>query len=277
MSRRAATQQGKLRASATPRGASRAVAPEPRQWTMPVINWALVRRVAVAILSVCLLGIALEAWQRLEVQVNQPIARISVAGDLNAANRLALQQQLDAFSLTGFVTADIAGMQQRLEQLPWVDLVRISRTWPDQLHVEVTEQQPIARWRDGEWLNSRGQVFETAKAPADGSVLPLLTGPEGSQGQVMQQYLVLTQALRPLGQKLVRLEMRSRGSWFLTTDSGLDLLLGRDEIGEKMRRFASLYERELKPEAGRIARIDLRYANGLAVAWRAEETAAAAP
>lgn len=209
--------------------------------------------------------------------LNQPIARISVEGDLNAANRAALQERLDAFGEAGFVTANIAGMQQALEQLPWVDQARISRIWPDQLHVEVSEQQPIARWRDGEWLNSRGQVFQTARAPDNGAVLPLLTGPEGSEGKVMQQYLVLTQALRPLGQKLLRLEMRSRGSWFLTTESGLELLLGRDEIGEKMRRFASLYERELKPEAGRIARIDLRYANGLAVAWRAEETAAAAP
>lgn len=277
MNTRQVTAQGRLRASTTQRGASRAPQPVARQIRLPSINWLLVRRVAVALGSVCLLGVALEGWQRMAPALNQPIARISVEGDLNAANRAALQERLDAFGEAGFVTANIAGMQQALEQLPWVDQARISRIWPDQLHVEVSEQQPIARWRDGEWLNSRGQVFQTARAPDNGAVLPLLTGPEGSEGKVMQQYLVLTQALRPLGQKLLRLEMRSRGSWFLTTESGLELLLGRDEIGEKMRRFASLYERELKPEAGRIARIDLRYANGLAVAWRAEETAAAAP
>lgn len=269
--------QGRHRASTTQRGASREQQPVAKQPRLAKLNWHLVRRVVVALGAVCLLGVALESWQRMSPKLNQPIARISVEGNLNAANRKALQEHLDTFGTTGFVTADIAGMQQTLEQLPWVDQIRISRIWPDQLYVEVSEQQPIARWRNGEWLNSRGQVFQTAKAPNEGVLLPLLTGPDGSEGKVMQQYLVLIQALRPLGQKLVRLEMRSRGSWFLTTETGLELLLGRDEIGDKMRRFASLYERELKSEAGRIARIDLRYANGLAVAWRAEDTAAAAP
>lgn len=260
-----------------PRGASRAVPPAARKsWRLPQlprINWPLVRRISLALVTVCLLGVALESWQRLEPQVNRSIARISVEGELNAANRMALQERLDSFGSLSFLKADIAGMQLALETMPWVDQVRISRIWPDQLHVVVSEQAPIARWREGEWLNGRGQVFQTGRLPEDRASLPMLTGPEGSEARVVQQYWVLAQALKPLGHKLVRLEMRSRGSWFVTTDSGIEILLGRDDIGDKMRRFASLYERELKEQAGQIARIDLRYANGLAVAWRDEESA----
>ena len=36
-----------------------------------------------------------------------------------------------------------------------------------------------------------------------------------------------------------------------------------------MRRFASIHDKVLKQQIANIARIDLRYANGLAVAWRA--------
>ena len=36
-----------------------------------------------------------------------------------------------------------------------------------------------------------------------------------------------------------------------------------------MRRFAVVYEKELKEQIDKIERVDLRYANGLAVAWRA--------
>ena len=43
-----------------------------------------------------------------------------------------------------------------------------------------------------------------------------------------------------------------------------------------MRRFAAIYERELKDQSAKIARIDLRYANGLAVAWREPVEPAAA-
>ena len=82
----------------------------------------------------------------------------------------------------------------------------------------------------------------------------------------MQQYQMLSQMLRPLGFSISRLELRERGSWFLTTNQGIELLLGRDQVVEKMRRFTAIYQRHWSRKA-KIARIDLRYANGLAVAW----------
>jgi cell division protein FtsQ len=47
-------------------------------------------------------------------------------------------------------------------------------------------------------------------------------------------------------------------------------------VVEKMRRFVSVYEKALKEHNTNIARVDLRYPNGLAVAWR-EQPAAPAP
>jgi cell division protein FtsQ len=35
-----------------------------------------------------------------------------------------------------------------------------------------------------------------------------------------------------------------------------------------MRRFIAIYDKTLKDQITTIARIDLRYANGLAVGWR---------
>ena len=43
-----------------------------------------------------------------------------------------------------------------------------------------------------------------------------------------------------------------------------------------MRRFVAIYETTLKPQIANIARIDLRYANGLAVGWRTPLPATAA-
>ena len=94
----------------------------------------------------------------------------------------------------------------------------------------------------------------------------------------MQQYQVLSQMLRPLGFSIARLELRERGSWFLTTGAGnagpgLELLLGRGNLVEKMRRFIAIYDKTLKDQITNIARIDLRYANGLAVGWREQAAA----
>ena len=71
-----------------------------------------------------------------------------------------------------------------------------------------------------------------------------------------------------MGFSVARLELRERGSWFLSTGQGIELLLGRDHLVEKMRRFTAIYGKALKEQQANIARIDLRYANGLAVAWR---------
>ena len=46
------------------------------------------------------------------------------------------------------------------------------------------------------------------------------------------------------------------------------LLLGRGNLVEKMRRYIAIYDKTLKDQITNIARIDLRYANGLAVGWR---------
>ena len=74
--------------------------------------------------------------------------------------------------------------------------------------------------------------------------------------------------LRPMGFTVARLELRERGSWFLSTGQGIEVLLGRDHLVEKIRRFGAIYSKALKDQKDNIARVDLRYANGLAVAWR---------
>ena len=53
------------------------------------------------------------------------------------------------------------------------------------------------------------------------------------------------------------------------------MLLGRDNLVEKLRRFIAIHEAELKPQLANIQRVDLRYPNGLAVAWRQVEPAVA--
>ena len=67
---------------------------------------------------------------------------------------------------------------------------------------------------------------------------------------------------------LVLLPLRDRGSWFLTTEDGIEVLLGRDNLVDKMQRFMTIEQRLLQDRREMIARVDLRYSNGMAVAWR---------
>ncbi len=256
-----------LRGKPVPRGASRLVAKEPIGVRLPKPNLGLLKRVSWPLMLLVLGYGAYELAQRLLPYADRPIAKISVEGDLSYISQQAVQQRIAPFVTASFFSVDLLGMRHELEQMPWIASAEVRRVWPDQVLVRLEEQLPIARWGDESLLNNQGQAFAPRES-AHYENLPQLYGPRRAQQRVMQQYQMLSQMLRPMGFSVARLELRARGSWFLSTGEGIELLLGRDHLVEKMRRFSAIYDKALKAQQANIARIDLRYANGLAVAWR---------
>ena len=267
------TARAPLRGKPVPRGASRLVAKEPIsarvRLAKPLIPGmgAWLKRVTWPLLLLALGYGAYDLAQRLMPYADLPIAKVRVEGDLSYISQQAVQQHIEPFVQASFFSVDLVGMRNELEQMPWIASAQVRRVWPDQLVVKLEEQLPIARWGDEALLNNQGQAFAPREL-ANYQHLPQLYGPKRAQQRVMQQYQVLSQMLRPMGFTVVRLELRERGSWFLSTGQGIELLLGRDHLVEKMRRLSVIFDKALKEQQTNIARIDLRYANGLAVAWR---------
>jgi cell division protein FtsQ len=251
------------------------VAKEPLSQRLPKPSFGFLKRLAWPVLLAVLGFGAYEAAQRLLPYADRPIAKVNVQGDLSYISQEAVQQRIAPYIAASFFSIDLAGMRRELEQMPWIAHAEVRRVWPDQVMVRLEEQLPIARWGDEALLNNQGQAFAPREL-AHYEQLPQLWGPQRAQEQVMQQYQMLSQMLRPLGFSIARLELRERGSWFLSTGQGVELLLGRDHLVEKMRRFISIYEKTLKDQIVNIERVDLRYPNGLAVAWRAPVEAPAA-
>ncbi len=263
---------GRASRKPVPRGASRLVKPQPLSARLPKPSLAGLKRVVWPVLLIGLVVGLYELGQRLLPYADRPIAKVSVQGELGYVSREAVQQRIAPFVEQSFFKVDLNGLRHQLEEMPWIAHVEVRRVWPDEVLVRLDEQLPIARWGGEALLNNKGQAF----APDDLSRyehLPHLYGPKRAQQRVMQQYQMLSQMLRPLGFSIARLELRERGSWFLTTNQGIELLLGRDQVVEKMRRFSAIYQQALEQESEKIARIDLRYANGLAVAWQPIPTA----
>ena len=263
------------RGKPAPRGASRLVAKEPMRLRLPKADFSWVGRLLWPLLLVALGFGAYEGAQRLLPYADRPIARISVQGDLAYISQQAVQRRIAPFIEASFFSVDLRGMREELERMPWIAHAEVRRVWPDQIDVRLEEQLPIARWGDEALLNNQGQAFAPQELD-NYQHLPQLSGPKRAQPKVMQQYQMLSQLLRPMGFTVVGLQLRERGSWFLSTGQGIELLLGRDHVVEKMRRFSAIYNKALKEQQTNIARIDLRYANGLAVAWREPVAPAAA-
>ncbi|MEO4045806.1 cell division protein FtsQ/DivIB [Pseudomonas sp. CAU 1711] len=253
------------------RGASRMVAKEPLAARLPKPDFgglaSGVKRLGWPLLLLALGVGTYEGAQRLLPYADRPIAKVSVQGELSYISQQAVQERIAPYVSASFFTVDLTGLRTDLERMPWIARAEVRRVWPDQVAITLEEQLPIARWGDGALLNNQGRAFAPREA-ANYEHLPLLSGPQRAQQQVMQQYQVLSQLLRPLGFSIGSLELREHGSWFISTAQGVDILLGRDHLVDKMRRLASIHDKVLKQQIANIARIDLRYANGLAVAWR---------
>lgn len=266
---------------AVPRGASRPVAREPLSARLPRLDPGLLKRLVWPFL---LLGLGVGSYQlaeRLLPYADRPITRIGVQGDLTYVSQQAIQQRIEPYVSETFLRVDLDGIRNELETMPWIAQAQVRRIWPDQIQIKLEEQLPIARWGDEALLNNQGRAFAPGEV-ADYPHLPQLFGPRRAQRQVMQQYQRLSQMLRPMGFSIARLELRERGSWFLSTapdadGQSIDLLIGRDQVMEKMRRFATVYDKALKEQISNITRVDLRYANGLAVAWREPAAIETAP
>jgi cell division protein FtsQ len=262
------------------RGASRMVADQPLAARRAKTDFSGLKRLVWPLLFLLLGGATYMLAQRVLPYADRPISQVSVQGDLSYISQQAVQQRIAPYLTASFFTVDLAAMRGELEQMPWIAHAEVRRIWPNQLSIQLEEQLPVARWGNEALLNNQGQAF-TPRELANYQNLPQLFGPQRAQQTVMQQYQLFSQMLRPLGFSVAQLELRERGSWFLTTGvnstgQSIELLLGRDHLLEKMRRFVAVYEKTLKPEIANIARIDLRYANGLAVGWRQPVLAAAA-
>ena len=85
---------------------------------------------------------------------------------------------------------------------------------------------------------------------------------------LVEFYKEAKQVIQPLGLEILTLTLDSRGAYRLELSNDIELLLGREKIQNRLERFARVFQKVLKTRAAEIARIDMRYSNGLAVGWR---------
>lgn len=197
-----------------------------------------------------------------------PVQRISVSGELEHTQAQAVQDMVEPELAGGFLNADLQQIRRQLESLPWIYEAGVRRRWPASLEIHVVEETPIARWGESGFLNHQGGIFHSARS-GGWDELPMLTGPRGSAPALMTKYQRLLGFLSPLNLAVVQLSLDGRGQVEAVLANGVQLNLGDADFLARMRRFVTLYERELAGREGEIERVDLRYASGVAVAFKA--------
>lgn len=249
-----------------PRGAvSKAPLKPSRQWQLRM-NWAWLKPSLLAASVVAVVWVAHQLWLGL---VSMPIDRVGVAGDLNHVDRESLVERVQPLLVDGFVFVDLAAIRRSVVELPWVFDAAVTRQWPDKIEIRITEQKPIAQWSTKGYLNHRGEFFPSAMMK-DLAPLPLLSGDESQMQRVMENFGAFSAALRGQNLQLAALAVDDRGNWRAEISGGATIVLGGDQVMEKIQRFIRAYQLELSSKFDAVAKIDMRYSNGFAVAWRTD-------
>lgn len=196
-----------------------------------------------------------------------PIKNVTVEGDFRYLTPGYIQTLVGQSLRGGFFQIDVQEIRRSLLEEPWVMEATIERRWPDVLRVAISEQQPAARWGNHALLNTAADVF----APALGTFpqhLPRLSGPVGSETEILSTYRVIAERMMPLGLSVTWLELSERGAWTVGLQNETRLILGRHRINERLQRFRRAFESALKENWSDIESIDLRYTNGFAIQER---------
>lgn len=215
--------------------------------------------IAVLVLAFGILGLY-------KVMTNSDVAELGVIGTRSAAEQRQVMQYVSPIVTENYFTSDLEAIRDRTLELSWVDRVVVSRAWPNGIRVRVMPHHAIARWGTGRLLSDSGVIF-TEVTPKNYQALPLLHGPASHAETMMRRYNEINQLFLPQGIRLKELYLTERMTWFMQFDSGLRIIVDKDQTMSKLQRLSHLSQSDLKPVWSKISAIDLRYRNGLSIQW----------
>lgn len=197
-----------------------------------------------------------------------PIRTIQLSGSFENLNQGEVEQALEQYIGQGFFSLDIHLLQQSLHQKSWTESVSVRRVWPDKIRVTITEKKPVARWDDRHLLSESAKVY-LADTAAFGH-LPIVYAASHQPQWALHQFYALQARFERVDERVIALRVDSRGALDVELINGLQVKLGRSDIDRKIDRLASIYQQQILPRREQIQRLDLRYSNGFAVAWKQE-------
>lgn len=219
------------------------------------------------LLTVAIIVVVVGMYALINLMRNAQVAELDVVGVESSAEHRRVMQHVEPVIQENYFTADLKTIRDTALELSWVDRVVVSRAWPNTIRLRVMPRHPIARWGTGRLLSDSGDVF-TEVSPQPHPELPLLHGPTSHSKMMMRRYHEINQLFQPVNLRLTELYLTERMTWFMQFDSGLRVIVDQDQTMSKLQRLSHLAQSDLKPTWGKIASIDLRYRNGLAIQWK---------
>lgn len=165
-----------------------------------------------------------------------------------------------------FLTLHTQTLESTLMMLPWVQRVSVQKVWPDTVKITLIERKPVAAWHN-ELVSARGDLYRTDQSVKI-DALPRLKSRREDIKEVLQVYQKMSKILLTYRLDITALEKRDNQAWELTLSNGVRLLLGKRDPETRLIRFCKAYPAVFEKKLDAVDRIDLRYPQGMAVAWK---------
>ena len=257
------------------RGAT-TLGPEPDRFGLVKAVLAAVPWLKVGIGATVVLLAAMLPWamDRALTAMDQQIVAVDVHGDFIGESRVAIERAAGEWVGKSYFATDLEAIKSELEQRPWVASAAVKRVWPGRLEIDIREKKPLAYWTDGRLVSRSGELFAPPNPEVAGR-LPRLAGPDERVREVIAMARTMSERLVGHGLGFAGLSLETRGAWTLTLNSGVEVVLGRDQVSRRFERFITVYENRLASRLNEVSRVDARYSNGVAVQWKADVAMAA--
>jgi len=252
------------------RGAT-TLGPEPDRFGLVKAVLAAVPWLKVGIGATVVLLAAMLPWamDRALTAMDQQIVAVDVHGDFIGESRVAIERAAGEWVGKSYFATDLETIKSELEKRPWVASAAVKRVWPGRLEIDIREKKPLAYWTDGRLVSRSGELF-TPPNPEVAGRLPRLAGPDERVREVIAMARTMSERLVGHGLGFAGLSLETRGAWTLTLNSGVEVVLGRDQVSRRFERFITVYENRLASRLNEVSRVDARYSNGVAVQWKAD-------
>lgn len=245
-------------------------------------------------LALALMAIAAAGFGRLAEQPKFRLKQIDVRGDLRHVTAASVRSALAGRLRGNYFTTRLEDTRSLFETVPWVAHASVRRVWPDRLVVTLTERRALGVWEDGRLLSDQGELFvaNPDEAEIDGA-LPEFSGPPTAAKEAARRFYELSTQFATLSLRIEAIDISDRNAWSLrlsperSSDSGEVITsrieLGRAELGrdeaagsdgkaaltQRVAQLIAAYPLIVANFGSPPARIDARYANGLAASLAA--------
>ena len=147
----------------------------------------------------------------------------------------------------------------------WVSVIKATKTFDEELHIEVKEHQPIASLDRGRFITQEGKIITPAGANKSLKLLSII-GRDNEYLTLLDSTFLLQNILNLKGNSLVSIEQRGAGFIEAVDNESVMYRFNKEDFRVQLERLEELILFELNSGINDDIRyIDLRYKNAIAL------------